>query len=1002
MNRRLILTALVAIATVIALPRCSSCWDDPDDPNIWVKKLKEATNKDDRENALFNLYRIYEVKKALMERDPKKKKELVAFRKLVNPVLVKVFKKKIKGRYVLPAEIIERLVVFEANDDAVGDLFTEIIKKYADGDADEYGDEDRQETLAAKAVDGLAQMASRGKVHGNALAVIWDMIQKICVPRGSGKGVEGLDPRSFVRNAVVKSVPAFLKGKADRGKLARILAKVVHFGQLAKSGQDPMVTIFAIRLMGDVGDISDDSVEALVLSLLGKGRGRKFYSFAATAIAKLPLGSGGKHPAVEPLTIMLKGDPWMAKIIDLKGQIKELERKRGSHKKEIEGLKAELDPLEKQYKEKKVMPKCPFKAKYSYICKELFWKANVEDWEKSEPGVIPMNALMVLREIGDKSAVPVMLSHYGVDPVKKRWLRQALSQPGGEDKKDTDLPGVQMQKMMIESYGRDMNLRSVMLRALGRMDALDVPGVKKELRRSLTWSGDPTMLVKAGEGIYLGSYDENLMRALLDQVTRAASIMMVNFKKRQVKQFFWGKVTKGTCPEGGAKKEQEFKDCLGDPPKRPGEKEVKDANWNCFWKFKKYWLAEFYYAIGYHKEGDYKKLVQPFCYKESTWWEKVKPKLEPKAKAGDKEARKQLYACSKNPDPKAVKKGETMKCNEWVVCGPQNNYLCLDGQWQLRLHFYKHAALLTTEQFADQLLKMTSDDIMKPHHISTKTVPQKEGKHASMFYDSDDSMYLNTFPWPKHVEELRKVKAKTIIEQRLCVNREFLRVVKRCGSNVNCYVSVVKGAESMRLPVEDCNKLKAPYTRDTSKRSAPTWRHKLKALRMLALYARKAGAGSTAAKEALKAVVNYYNEAVRLKVHQMRESRQMVLLALDRIADYNQQKNVMCAYPYVDRKRSQIAEKFGVPRYEERLARAKKYKREKDVEKYKKLIKKYTAKVNEELAKVTKDQPCFKIFKLMIEDETSRRVKGVWQINRDARNFLGRLARKAKIRYDQI
>lgn len=1003
MHRRLILTAMIAIFTVVALPRCSSCWEDPDDPKIWIKRLKEAETRDGRERALFNLYRIYEVNKALMEKDPKKKKELEKFRKMVNPVLVKVFNQKINNRYALPAQLIEKLVIFEAKIDAAAELFVEIIKKYAEGDADEYGSDDLQETLAAKAVDGLAQMAARGKLHPNALDVIWDMVKRICVKRGTGKGVEGLDPRSFVRNAVVKAMPHFLKGDASRSKLAKILAKIVHFGQVEKSGQDPMVTIFAIRLMGDVGDISDESVEALILSLLGKGRGRRFYSFAATAVAKLPAGADGKHPALEPLIIMLKGDPWKAKLIELKGKIKELEDERGRRaKQKVKDLQAELDPLEKKYKEKKVMPKCPYKQKYHYICKELFWKANVQEWAKTEPGVIPMNALMVLREIGDLSAVDTMIDRYGIKAVKTRWMRQAMAQPGAEDKKDEDLPGVQMQKMMIETYGADMNIRSVMLRSLGRLNAASKnERAKKELRRSLSWSGDPSMLVKAGEGIYLNGYDDDLMRALLEQVTRAASVMMVNFKKRQVKQFFWGKVTRGTC-DAGSKIEKEFKECLMDPPKLPDEDEVKDANWNCFWKYRKYWLEEFYYAIGYHQPDDYKKLVHDFCKKEDTWWSKVRPKLKEKAQQGDKEAKLQLYACQENPDPEALKKGETVKCNQWNVCGPKNNYLCLDGHWQLRLHFYKHAALLATEQYADQLLKMTSDDIMKPHNIRKKSLPQKEGRRASIFYDSDDARYLNTYPWPEKVEKLRRTKAKTILEKRLCHNREFLRVVKRCRSDINCYVSVVKGAESMRLPLEPCDDLKPPYTRDTTKRGEPTWRHKVKALRMLAHLGRKAGPSSMGAKEAIKAAITYYGEVTRLKKHQMRQTRDMVLLLLDRVGSYPEQKNVMCPYPYVERMRSQLKEKYRIPRYEDNLERAKKYKRTEDVKKYEEMIKRYTKKVEKELAEKTKDQPCYSILKLIIEDETSRRVKGVWQINRDARNAIGRLARRAKMRYDQI
>jgi len=1004
MKRRLIHLSVVVILGAIALPRCASCWDDPDDPKVWLTRIQEAKTRDNRERALFNLYRIYELNKAMMERDAKYKKKIIEFRKVVNPVLVKVFKKKVKDRYVIPAQIVEKLVIFEADLPAVADLFIEIIEKYTNLDAEDFGDEDRQETLAGKAVDGLAKMAARGSMPAKALDTIDKMINVICKKRGSGKNIEGLDPRSFVRNAVVKSVPNFLKLKGSRSKLANILAKVTAFGQLPKSGQDPMVTIFGIRLLGDVGDVSDETVKSLVLSLLGKGRGRRFFSFAATSVAKLPL-RGGQHPAVEPLLHMLGGDPWMKKIRGLKSKMRAMAKKRGGEKKAAyKAWKEELEPYEKQYKAKKVMIKCPFPAKYEYIC-GLFWQANVEEWSKTEPGVIPMNAVMVLREIGDVSdkVIDTMLSNYGIDVVKKRWLDQANNVPGMDEKKDKRLPGVQMQKMMIESYGRDMNLRSVILRSLGRMGAMGKERVAKEMLRSLTWAGDPTMMVKAGEGGYLARFNKKMLEKLIELSTKAASVMMVNFKKRQVKMFFWGKVVKGTCP-AGQEYEQKFKKCLADTPEG-----TKDANWFCFDKFKALWLPEFYYAIGYHKPGDKKQWVQEFCRKTNPWWNGSRKELEEKAKAGGadgKRAKLALYACSENPDPKALKKRETVKCGEWNVCDRRNNQLCLDGHWQLRLHFHRHASLLTTAEYVETLIKHTAADLMGPHGIKVKSLPKKEGKDASAFYDSDDKQYLNKVPWPADLEKLRILKARTMLEKELCHHREYLWVVKECGTDINKYINVVKGVQ--KIPVEDCKKLKGPFpekmdNRATpSKRAAPGWRARLKALRMIAILGSAKGKNTSEVKSAVRALVNYYVTAGGLAKNQQRESREMVLLALDRIADYSAHKTVMCPYPYATRRRNQLRDKYNIPRYEEKLARAKKDKKDKDIAKWKGRIKKYNAKVKKELEILTKEQPCFKIFKLVIEDETSRRVKGVWQINRNARNAIGRLARRAKMRYDQI
>lgn len=1011
MKCRLIHLSVVVILGTFALPRCASCWDDPDDPKLWLERIEEAKTRSERETALFNLYRIYELDKAMMERDPKYKKKLKDFRKQVNPVLVKVFKKKIKDRYLIPAQIVEKLVMFEADIPAAGELFIEIIDRYTNLDAEDFGDEDRQETLAGKAVDGLAKMATRGSMPPKALDSIAKMINVICKKRGSGKTVEGLDPRSFVRNSVVKSVPNFLKAKGSKKPLAAILSRVVRFGQTLKSGQDPMVTIFGIRLMGDVGDTSPTTVESLVRSLLGKGRGRRFYSFAATSVAKLPLDGSGKHPAVEPLLLMLGGDPWMKRIQGLKSKMLAMSKKRGGKKKQAyKDLKAELEPFEKGYKAKKIMPKCPFKAKYKYVC-DLFWKANVEEWSKTEPGVIPMNAVMVLREIGDASdkVIETMLANYGIDVVQKRWLEQSNNVPGMDPKKDKTIPGVQMQKMMIESYGRDMNLRSVILRSLGRMGAMSKPKVQRELLRSLTWAGDPTMMVKAGEGGYLAQFNKKMLERLIELSTKAASAMMVNFKKRQVKMFFWGKVVKGTCP-AGQEFEQEFKKCLSDTPEKDKEgKEIKDANWYCFDKYKKMWLPEFYYAIGYHKPGDYKRHVQEFCKKTDPWYNNTRKSLEEKAKAGGdagKRAKIALYACSENPDPMALKKRETVKCGQWNVCDGRNNMLCLDGHWQLRLHFHKHAALLTTAEYVETLIKHTAEDLMGPHGIREKSLPKKEGREASAFYDSDDKHYLNKVPWPPELEKLRVKKARAMLEKELCHHREYLWVVKECGSDINKYINVVKGVQ--KIPREDCSKLKAPYPKKIDNRStpstraAPSWRAKLKALRMIAILSGQKGKSSSEVKSAVRAVTDYYVTAGGLAKHQMRESREMVLLALDRITNYSAHKGVMCPYPYSTRRRNQLREKYGVPRYEERLARAKKDKKEKDIAKWKSRIKKYNAKVKKELEVLTKEQPCFKVFKLVIEDETTRRVKGVWQINRDARNAIGRLARRAKMRYDQI
>jgi hypothetical protein len=705
--------------------------------------------------------------------------------------------------------------------------------------------------------------------------------------------------------------------------------------------------------------------------------------------------------------LMLKGDPWENQILATRGKIRDEEAKTTPNKDTIKNLQAEIKPLEDKYKLKKAPPDCPFPAKHKYVC-ELFWQANVEEWSKTEPGVIQMNALMVLREIGDLAFVEQMIDQYGVAAVRDRWLKQVRDRwkEGGKelkDMKDTDLPGVQMQKMQIETYGQDMNNRVEMLRALGRLNApAKFPKARQEILDSLTWAGDPSMMVKAGEGAYLADYDEATLKRLIELRSTAASYMMVNFKKMQVRMFFWGKVTKGTCPDAAEAAEGEFKKCLNDPPKLPGEKEVKDANWNCFEKFKPMWLAEFLHAIGYHKESDTKNLVQPFCQKTDRWWNGAKKDLEAKAAQGGdagNEAKLRLFACQPNPTPQQLKKNLTFKCGVWSKCDAATSFLCLDGHWQIRQQFHRHASLLTTHEHADVLLADTADTIMTPHTLSTKNLPEKD---KSAFYDADDAQYLGYQIWDETIEKARIARAREILEKDLCFDRRFLRVAKKCKENLDCYVSVVRGSQDMLLETEDCDNLVAPFKIDESKRLAPDWRAKLKALRMLAHYGQKAGASSPGVQAALKAAVYFYNEAQSLAQDQLDETREMVLLFLDRVGDYKAQKDVMCEFPYKERTRNQVREKYNLPQYEEKLATAKKDNNQKIIDKYTGEIKKYQPKVDKEVAEATKDQPCFKIFKLIIEDETTRAVKGSWQINRDARNAIGRLARRAGLRYDEI
>ena len=162
--------------------------------------------------------------------------------------------------------------------------------------------------------------------------------------------------------------------------------------------------------------------------------------------------------------------------------------------------------------------------------------------------------------------------------------------------------------------------------------------------------------------------------------------------------------------------------------------------------------------------------------------------------------------------------------------------------------------------------------------------------------------------------------------------------------------------------------------------------------------------GSRGAKNAIAAAINYYEPAGELGKGPRLETREMILLVIDRIGDYKKQQNVMCPYPknYEDRQRRMLEDRYGIPRYQEKLDEAKIRKKTKQIKKWENMIKRYQKKVKKDLVKVAVEQPCYKLLKMVIEDETNRRVKGVWQINRDARNSLGRLMRRSRKRYDDI
>ncbi len=942
--------------------------DDPDAPKRWIAALHRAKTVDGRSKALFQLYRIYEVTQARARTVSRYKKRLAAFRKLVNPALRKAFSTKVGGKYLAPAALLDKLVTFQDDSAEAAALFRKAITPYAQGKTGTYGDADLEESVVGSGLAGLAGQASRGHRSKAALSAIGQLSRAILKKGGAKK----LDSRSFVRNYVVKAVGTYVEQPAYGKAAAAILAPLVLEGNRSRTGQDPMVTIMAMRMLGDAGDISPLSVQALVVSLLGKGRGRRFYSFAATALAKLPADSTGKHPALQPLLKMLAGDPWKRQI----------RLKQGKHA-----------DLKRQYRAKRTMPPCPY-PKLAYVCR-LFWHANQQEWDKTEPGVIPLNAMLTLRELGDVSAASAMLGQFGHAEVQSRWLNEMRSFPGMEDKRDRSIPGVQMQKMMIESYGKDMNLRSVMLHALGRMGATADPKVRAELMASLLWAGDPVMMTKAGEGLSLAPFHKPSLERLINQVSKAASFMMAVFKKRQVKMFFWGKAVKGTCPANRAL-EEKFKKCLYDPPAG-----ATDANWACFEHYKVHWLSEFRYAIGYHRPGELKRYVQPLCKAKDRWWNKVRPKLLQQAGGtgpAAARAKRQLYACVKAP-PKG---SSQRRCGQWSVCDSTNNQLCLDGQWELRLRFHKHASLLAPQEYVDLLLSHTARTLMKPHNLSAAKLPNKD---RSAFYDSDDALYLKSDPWDAELEKARRKKAGEVLELALCQNRQYLWVTKDCGADLAKYIAVV--GQQRKVPTEQCRTGVLPTLapdaerRMPTRRETPTWRARVKALRMLAHYGARLDRGSKLVQQAVQAAMQAYMGAATLPPKHMREIRQMALLVLDRLGDYAKQKSIRCTARMVGPAK-RATEPLPLELLNHKLAIARAHKDKASEKKYRALIERANGKKTRTTRAGVLELECFRLLKRVIRSETQRRLKGAWQINRDARNALGRLARRAKVHYSSL
>ncbi len=855
---------VLSVAVAIAL--LSGCWKDPDAPDTWLAQINKSRFK--REEALVNLYRIHETAKALAEEKGKTgekyKKALEKFRKKVNPALMKAFDKKINNKYVVPQKILEHLIMFKA--DQAGPLYTRIIDEYVNRDTEKYGDEDTQEGLVAKALSGLADLATRGKCPENALDTIEHLVKRICVRHDAAKALEEtLDPNSFIRNAVVKAMPKIVRAFPQRRAImGRILSTILDYGFRKGEVQDPMVNIFAGRALGDVGDISPSTIEALTKCLYRKGRGRAFHPYCTVAMAKLPDGPNGLHPAVEPLLLLFKGDPWVRKIAKLKKAKKT----------------KEADELAKRLDAGGAMPQCPefIPTKYRYVC-EIYWESRTERWEAKEPGVVQVNSIITLREIGElgpnAEVARDMYKLYGAKALEKKWFSQI------QDKKDRWLPGVQMQRMQIKGYGRDMNIRMEYLFAAGRLGAAAVlPEVKRDFIRGLDWSQDPGSMVKAAEAIARSPYDETMVRTLITKIKTVQSWIGHAFKYRMFKHASWAKA-KRQCPEAEDAINKLWNECIDSG-------KIDEV---CFLKFRdKYWLPELKKLVGYYEANDVKDYLNPVCAKNMP--QRKEPACKTKLTEEDK-------------------KHGVPKCGEWGPCNAENFYTCLDGDQQLRLQYAEEASRVATPKEATLLSSIKPQDLLRPTTRSEKDLPQKD---KSIYFDpTDHALAKNPYAiLPKKLQAARRRRAIETVKRRLCLMRRRVDVLNECKYDVGCYIDVLKGTKIVHL--RDCTKPDQPEI----KTSRPDWRQREKAAYMLANIARK-----DRREDAVRALCAAYADA-SVSV------RRAILLALDRLAD----------------------------------------KRDAD--------------------KADRGQLLIKV----AEDETRRRVKGVWQINRDARSCVGRMRRR--------
>jgi hypothetical protein len=795
--------------------------------------------------------------------------------------------------------MLEALLSLATGSPEVDRLLVELLDRYARNDLGAFGEDDQQIPVVRLAIDVLAQQARTGRVVSGSLESLSALLGALgAEEQDRPNPARRRDDFDTLREAAVQATRWYPDTAGHRRILVPMLLQVVRAGLARRSGQGPFVTAMAIERLGRIAAPTPEVIRSLVLALFGQVRGQSLYWPALVALARLPGEPGGAHPALAPLLLLVQGDPWqdrldeLARLIDAAGAApspgrpatRALEQER---EKLIQALRAAPDAAA-------AAPTCPHASGLTYVC-DLFWRIRQDEREPDEQDTIELRALRALEAFGDDAWVEPLVTRFGVAATRERWLRAArLAAPADAPRSrgsDVEVPGVPIQRERIPGYDRDVRMRVELLRALGRTNAAArLPQARSELLASLTWSGDLQAITTAASAAMLGTPDRATLDRLVALSRTAASYDAVILRNRFPRLFFWQKVVNGSCPEASTLASR-LSECVRRFRPRPGD--PTDASWHCLERFKPYWFAELRYAVRYHLPGDYRNLVHDVCRPSSAWWNTVRPELDRRTRQGGApgaEARAELRACATGPAPPKGR-DSLPRCGEWTRCDRASGYLCLDGHLLLRLAHHQAASWLAGPAHVATLLGHRATDLLSPHGLKKRDLP---AAGRSLFHDPGAAAALRYQAWDAAAERARRTRAIAVIDQRLCQDREYLHVVRRCGDDARCYLAVVEGAPGVTIDTEDCERAASRGPRPSTVPGRPGWRARKKAIRRLADLAARPDAGVPLAPSALRAAVMSLVAPAPRDDPPSESLREELVLLLDRLGDLQKLRAVAC------------------------------------------------------------------------------------------------------------